>query len=199
MTHARAAVAQRISELDQLVEARWPPEVFRRFQCVWLTHVLDLSAQEIAAALDLNVATVRRIRAEFARDGVCAIDGKGNRGGRRNQCMSLEEERAFLKSHTDLLERPGIGEHPCPQAGLRVPRGQDHPQDHDLSPPGAARAQGRGRRRGREAARAPQAACGEPGPEGRGAMIPASRERARMRVCYDLDAFFECNQCDVSD
>ena len=23
--------------------------------------------------------------------------------------MSLEEERAFLKSHTDLLERPGIG------------------------------------------------------------------------------------------
>lgn len=110
MNQARATVAQKIVELDQIVGTRWAPEVFRRFQCVWLTHALDLSAQDIAKALDLSVSTVRRIRAEFAREGGRAIDGKGNRGGRRNQCMSFEEERAFLCSHAELLDRSGAAD-----------------------------------------------------------------------------------------
>jgi transposase len=110
MSRAKTSVAQKFSALEQIVIARWTPEVFRRFQCIWLTHVLDLPAQEIAKALDLNVSTIRRIRAEFARDGIRAIDGKGNRGGRRNQCMSFEEEAAFLKAHTELFNRAGIGD-----------------------------------------------------------------------------------------
>lgn len=101
---------QKFSALEQIVVARWPPEVFRRFQCVWLTHVLNLPVQEIAKALDLNVSTIRRIRTEFAREGVQAIDGKGNRGGRRNQCMSYEEEAVFLRNHVDLFNRAGVAD-----------------------------------------------------------------------------------------
>ena len=110
MSQAQAAVAQKIVELEQVIGGRWTPEVFRRFQCIWLTHALDLPAQAIAQALDLNVSTVRRIRAEFARDGVRAIDGKGNRGGRRNQCMSFEEELVFLRSHAELFDRSGAAD-----------------------------------------------------------------------------------------
>ena len=107
MNSAKAIVVQRMAELEQLVAARWTPEVFRRFQCIWLTHTLALTAHEIAKALDLNVSTVRRIRAEFLRDGTRVIDGKGNRGGRRNQCLSFEEEAAFLRQHAELCNRSG--------------------------------------------------------------------------------------------
>jgi len=106
----QAEAAPGLPELDQIVVARWSPEAFRRFQCVWLTHTLKLPAREIARALELNVSTVRRIRSEFARDGMKAIDGKGNRGGRRNECMSLEEEEAFLGSHADLFDRSGAAD-----------------------------------------------------------------------------------------
>jgi hypothetical protein len=93
--------------LDQIVLDRWIPEVFHRFQCVWLDLVLELSARETAQALGLNVTTVRRIRAEFRRDGAKAILGGGNRGGRRYQYMSFAEESAFLREHADLLDRMG--------------------------------------------------------------------------------------------
>jgi transposase len=108
MNQTDASVTQIRAELERIVQARWTPEVFRRFQCVWLAHVLNLSAPEIAAALGLNVSTVRRIRTEFAREGACAIEGKGNRGGRRNQCMSFEEEVVFLRNHQELFSRSGI-------------------------------------------------------------------------------------------
>ena len=105
-----ATHTQVLSELEQIVQARWTPEVFRRFQCVWLTHVLGLRAPDIAAALGLHVSTVRRVRAEFARVGARAIEGQGNRGGRRNQCMNFEEETTFLRSHQELFSRSGVAD-----------------------------------------------------------------------------------------
>jgi transposase len=103
----QAITAPGLAELEQAFLAHWTPEIFRRFQCVWLTEVLRLSAQDIAAALGLHIATVRRIRGAFSQDGVAAILGKGNRGGRRNQCLSREEEAVFLRSHPECFSRSG--------------------------------------------------------------------------------------------
>ena len=89
----------RVRELEESVEERWTRDAFLRFQCVWLRHQLDLSAPEIAQALLLSVSTVRRIHAEFLRNGRSAIEGKGNRGGRRKGYMTIEEEGAFLRDH----------------------------------------------------------------------------------------------------
>lgn len=86
-------------ELARFAESRWPPEVFRRFQCVWLSEVMGLPPQWIADALGLHVSTIRRIRAEFVRVGLEAIDGKGNRGGRRNHYLSFQEEAEFLREN----------------------------------------------------------------------------------------------------
>jgi hypothetical protein len=110
MRQASAFTSQRVAELDQIVLSKWTPEVFNRFQCVWLSFVLDMPAPEIATALGLNVSTVRRIRTEFLRDGSKAIVGKGNRGGRRNQHMSFEEEAEFLRDHPELFTRSGAGD-----------------------------------------------------------------------------------------
>jgi transposase len=112
--------AQIVTDLEQVILARWTPEVFRRFQCVWLTQMLNLPAQEIAKALDLNISTVRRIRTEFAREGIRAIDGKGNRGGRRNQCMSFEEEAVFLRNHGEMFHRSGVADMAALQAAFEA-------------------------------------------------------------------------------
>jgi len=107
---AREPLAVGRDDLDQLIHARWTPEAFRRFQCVWLAERLQLPALEIAAALGLHISTVRRIQADFAREGVQAILGRGNRGGRRNQCLSPEEEAAFLRGHPELFGRTGAAD-----------------------------------------------------------------------------------------
>jgi transposase len=109
MGQPKALTAQRVAELEQAVSARWAPEAFRRFQCVWLSHVLGLSAPAIAEALGLNPSSVRRIWAQFVREGATVIDGNGNRGGRRNQHMTFEEEAAFLREHSALFDHAGSG------------------------------------------------------------------------------------------
>lgn len=107
MRGSSASALQRTAELEQIVEARWSVEAFRRFQCIWLSEMLNLPAREIAGALGLSLSTIHRLRAEFRRDGGKAIDGKGNRGGRRNHYMTFEEEADFLRDHEDLFTRQG--------------------------------------------------------------------------------------------
>ncbi|HEY6009093.1 MAG TPA: helix-turn-helix domain-containing protein [Geobacteraceae bacterium] len=124
MANSKGLSAQRAFELRQVVLARWTPEVFNRFQCVWLGHSLGLAAPEIAQVLGLNVATVRRIRTEFIRHGTRAIEGKGNRGGRRNHYLSPEEETEFLKEHAGLLQRAGSAGVTALKAALEARLGQ---------------------------------------------------------------------------
>lgn len=99
MGKAATFTADRVRELEDCLQERWSQEVFTRFQCVWLRHALALSAPEISQALCISVSTVRRIHAEFVKFGRSAIEGKGNRGGRRRELMSLAEEAAFLREH----------------------------------------------------------------------------------------------------
>lgn len=100
MGKAMSFTAARVRELEASAGERWSREAFLRFQCVWLRHSLGLSAPEIARALCLSVSSVRRIHAEFIKHGRPAIEGKGNRGGRRKGFMTLEEEAAFLREHS---------------------------------------------------------------------------------------------------
>lgn len=102
MGKAAIFTAARIRELEASAEERWSREAFLRFQCVWLRHALELSAPQIAQALCLSVSSVRRIHAEFIKTGRPAIEGKGNRGGRRRGLMTLAEESTFLREHARL-------------------------------------------------------------------------------------------------
>ena len=99
MGKAAAFTTERVRELEASAEERCSREAFLRFQCVWLRHTLELSAPAIAQALCISVSTVRRIHAEFIKTGRPAIEGKGNRGGRRRGLMSMAEEAAFLREH----------------------------------------------------------------------------------------------------
>ena len=101
MSQSEFAQVLSTQELDQIVEERWKLEAFRRFQCIWLSRVAHLTARSIAEALCLNISTVRRIHAAFRRDGRVAIEGRGNRGGRRKGHLTLKEEAAFLDTFAE--------------------------------------------------------------------------------------------------
>lgn len=101
-----------IAELERIAMDHWKPEVFRRFQCIWLSCVFNLSVNEIAEGLGLSLSTVRRIQGAFQKTGAKAIDGRGKHGGSRHHYMTIEEESAFLRQHAALfsaLGMPNIG------------------------------------------------------------------------------------------
>lgn len=69
---------------------------FKRIQSVWMRASLGLSAQEIAAAIGWSTSHVRRIHANYLREGEEVLIGKG-RGGRYNQNLTLKEEEELLE------------------------------------------------------------------------------------------------------
>ena len=70
---------------------------FRRAQSILLPALLGATVLQTAQALGVGPATVSRLQATF-RDGLTQRDSapKAKWGGRRNQWMSLDEEKQFL-------------------------------------------------------------------------------------------------------
>lgn len=54
-------------------------------------------AQEIAQHTAVSVGTVHKVISEYNREGASALSTPG-KGGRRNQYLTLEQEKAFLES-----------------------------------------------------------------------------------------------------
>ena len=106
----------RIREFERIVRDHWKLDAFKRFQCVWLERMFNLGAEEIAEALRLHVSTVRRIQAAYAREGRAAIEGRGNRGGRRRNYLDYEEETAFLNACVKAAKHGRI----CTVTGLKA-------------------------------------------------------------------------------
>lgn len=80
---------------------------FQRAQAVWLRVCLELSDEEIAAAVGLSPNTVRCLQSRFRKQGKVALVGIG-RGGRRRQNLSVEQERSLLHPFLEQATRGGI-------------------------------------------------------------------------------------------
>ena len=77
---------------------------FQRVQCVWLRAVLGLNANQVAQALGWQPASVRRLQAQFLRQGE-ALLGRPGRGGRRHQNLTREEEGRLLQGFLERAEQ----------------------------------------------------------------------------------------------
>jgi len=94
---ARSPIPEsRIRELEDYRKTKWEGLEHQRFLCVWLRVRSGMSAVEIAGVLGCHPDTARSIQREFIARG-CAVFRDENNGGRRNQLMTEEEERAFLE------------------------------------------------------------------------------------------------------
>jgi len=91
----------RLVELQNFRKNKWPGFEFQRFLCVWLRVEQGLSTKEIARVLGWNVNTIRITQRDFIAHGSKALV-EAQRGGRRRQLMSIEEEKQFLTAFEDL-------------------------------------------------------------------------------------------------
>jgi transposase len=69
----------------------------RRLQCVWLRVKHDLSTEAVAQVTGFCVSQVWRIWSQYFRGSVAAL--RKPKGGRRHECLTVQEEAAFLKKH----------------------------------------------------------------------------------------------------
>lgn len=97
----------RISELKAFRKSKWPGFEFQRFLCIWLRTEQGLSTAEIAKTLGWHVNTVRYTQMDFIRRGTPALL-EGQKGGRRRQLMSIDEEADFLSSFSQEAEKGSI-------------------------------------------------------------------------------------------
>jgi transposase len=89
-----------------LKEARNKVE-FQRVQCLWLRAALGLNANQVAQALGWRPTSVRRLQAQYGRQGE-ALWQRPGRGGRRHQNLSVAEEAQLLAGFLERAERGGF-------------------------------------------------------------------------------------------
>ncbi|ABM42872.1 hypothetical protein Ajs_2730 [Acidovorax sp. JS42] len=80
---------------------------YQRIQCVLIRATLGSSAAEIAQLLGWSTATVHVIHSRWAKEGDAVFDVRA-RGGRRNQYLSVEQERALLKPFLSNAQAGGV-------------------------------------------------------------------------------------------
>lgn len=97
----------RITELNEFRKKKWPGFEFLRFLCVWLRVEKGMTTAEIAQLLGWNVNTVRVTQKDFIDRGTVALV-ETQKGGRRRQLMTYEEEADFLSAFTEAAQRGAI-------------------------------------------------------------------------------------------
>jgi transposase len=77
---------------------------FRRALCIWLRLGLSLSTAQIAMALGMTPAAVRKFHSRYFKNGEEVLFGRG-RGGRRRGYLSREREARILEKFQRQAQR----------------------------------------------------------------------------------------------
>jgi transposase len=80
---------------------------FQRIQCLWLRASLGLAADQVAQAIGWQPTSVRRLQAQYLKEGKAVLQAVG-RGGRRNQNLTVEQEGQLLAEFNARVERAGM-------------------------------------------------------------------------------------------
>jgi transposase len=91
---------------EALKQAKTKAE-FQRIQCLWLRVSLGLNADQVATALGWQPTSVRRLQAQYLKEGEQMLQAVG-RGGRRNQNLTVEQERQLLTGFSTQNKEAGM-------------------------------------------------------------------------------------------
>src|ERR1039458_2994561 len=95
-----------VERLEQALRGARSKAESQRVQCLWLRAALGLNANQVAQALGWRPTSVRRLQAQFLWRGGSPLGGP-ERGGRRPQNLTREEEARLLQSFLPPAERGG--------------------------------------------------------------------------------------------
>ncbi len=92
----RAATHLPVGAVHERMQAE--PHLWRRqrWEIIYQALTAPRKAEDIARTVGVSPSTVHCVIATYNHEGVAAIETPG-KGGRRHQCLTLEQERAFLQ------------------------------------------------------------------------------------------------------
>ena len=100
MSQRKSITKQECVVLRKLLKEAKEAGEFKRIQSVLLRGELGLTAIEIGKAVGISAGTVRQIHYIYFKKGVDSLLSK-DRGGRRNENMTIAQEKKFLKRYLD--------------------------------------------------------------------------------------------------
>ena len=107
MRPARAFPKGAAEQLSEALQQAQSKAEFQRIQCLWLRASLGLNADQVAAAIGWQPTSVRRLQAQYLKEGEQVLQAVG-RGGRRNQNLTVEEEQQLLAEFRSQARRAGM-------------------------------------------------------------------------------------------
>ena len=107
MRPARAFPEGAVERLRAALKGAKSKSEFQRIQCLWLRASLGLNADQVATALGWQPTSVRRLQAQYWREGEAVFRHAG-RGGRRHENLTVTEERRLLDQFILQAERGGM-------------------------------------------------------------------------------------------
>lgn len=107
MRPARAFPKGAAKQLNEALKQAKSKAEFQRIQCLWLRASLGLNADQVATALGWQPTSVRRLQAQYLNEGAQVLKAVG-RGGRRNQNLTVEQERQLLTQFSTQAEEAGM-------------------------------------------------------------------------------------------
>jgi transposase len=107
MRPARAFPKGASEQLNEALKQAKTKAEFQRVQCLWLRASLGLNADQVATALGWQPTSVRRLQAQYLKEGEQVLQAAG-RGGRRNQNLTVEQERQLLTGFSTQAKEAGM-------------------------------------------------------------------------------------------
>jgi transposase len=97
-----------LSSAKELRRKARTAEELRQAQAVILPLDFGFSMKQVAGIIGVSRGWACQLRTQFIRSGGTKAEGKGQRGGRRRENMSREEEEVFLAPFLDKAATGGI-------------------------------------------------------------------------------------------
>ena len=107
MRPAKAFPKGATHQLAQALKQAQTKAEFQRVQCLWLRACLGLNADQVATAVGWQPTSVRRLQAQYLKQGGAVLETVG-RGGRRNQNLTVEQEQQLLAEFGPAAQRAGM-------------------------------------------------------------------------------------------
>lgn len=107
MRPAKAFPKGASQQLAQALKQAQSKAEFQRIQCLWLRDSLRLNADQVATAIGWQPTSVRRLQAQYLKQGGAVLQTVG-RGGRRNQNLTVEQEQQLLAEFGPPAARAGL-------------------------------------------------------------------------------------------
>lgn len=98
---------KQIQEIKTVLKRACDKADYQRVMAVWLRAKCGMKAREVADAIGWSLHSVHQVQSRYFNNGLAVFDGPG-RGGRRNENLTVADEKRLLAPFLKTAEKGGI-------------------------------------------------------------------------------------------